>query len=488
VATVGRHHTFETAIADLVDNSIDAEATDVLIRFVRTGSVVVGLQVIDDGHGMDATTIDNAMTFAGRREYGTSDLGHFGLGLKAASLSQADVLNVYSRTLGGVAVGRTIRESDRTSVEFLDGDDVERILDSTRVDFALDRGTVVEWRAPRTFLSSTDPAERTRWLEERVDTLRSHLGVVFHRLIAAGRVRIRVDEFVTDWNESGAAVPVLPIDPFKYVGTGATGYPATIRFAIDGVASTATVHVWPANQSGMPEFRLGGRPGVLAQGFYFYRHGRLLQVGGWNTLVVDKPELEYARVAVDIDDRLAAHVTINPEKAGLELDADFKRAITEGRSDAGASFADFIAVAEGSRREARRYTKHPVKLAAPDRGFGAEMIEAFADSVEYYDGEPVNVRWRVMRSEAPFELDIDGRTIWLNEQFRSVIARGPSADQDDVPLVKTLLMIVFSKYFEGMYLGSREREEVAAWEQLLTAALRDEIAQQARGIERNADE
>ena len=105
---VGRHHTFETAIADLVDNSVDAGSRNVLVRFLQRGGAVVGLRLIDDGRGMDAVTIDEAMTFAKKRAYETGDLGHFGLGLKAASLSQADVLRVYSRKYGAQPAGRLI--------------------------------------------------------------------------------------------------------------------------------------------------------------------------------------------------------------------------------------------------------------------------------------------------------------------------------------------------------------------------------------------
>ena len=60
--TIGHNHAFETAIADLVDNSIDADASTVLIRFVRQEDRLVGLYVVDDGSGMDDVTIDQAMT------------------------------------------------------------------------------------------------------------------------------------------------------------------------------------------------------------------------------------------------------------------------------------------------------------------------------------------------------------------------------------------------------------------------------------------
>src|SRR6266404_9927266 len=87
--TIGRNHAFETAIADLVDNSVDAGAAHTLIRFVRNADQLIGLLVIDDGRGMTEKQLDVAMTVGGRRKYGPSELGRFGLGLKAASFSQA---------------------------------------------------------------------------------------------------------------------------------------------------------------------------------------------------------------------------------------------------------------------------------------------------------------------------------------------------------------------------------------------------------------
>lgn len=480
---VGRHHTFETALADLIDNSIDADARNVLVRFLQRDGFVVGLQMIDDGKGMDADAIDLAMTFAKRREYDDDDLGHFGIGLKAASLSQADRLSVYSRRFGAIAAGRSIRSSDPTAVADLDGDDVAGILADLRVDFTMDNGTVVEWGEPRSFISSPDPMEQARWLDSRIESVRSHLGIVFHRLLTAARVSIMVDVFDVSFGEASVPRAVTAIDPFGYAGLPNDEFPEELRIAIDGGDSTGTLHVWPASQSGKPGFRLGGKPGALFQGFFFYRNDRLLQVGGWNTLVSGRPELEYARVSIDMDETLASHIMINPEKAGLELDSDLKqslRAAVFGPTNS--VFSDFLQAAESSRRESRRYTKRPVTMARPDRGFDGEMLDAFEASVNLESGAPVHIRWQVMTSEAPFLIDLERRTIWLNEQFRSVIvgSAGAGANQaHDAPLVKTLLIIVFSKYFQGEYLGSKEKTEIAAWEQLLTAALRDEISQQA---------
>lgn len=482
VRAVGRHHSFDTALADLIDNCIDAEAGNVLVRFLQRDGLIVGLQVIDDGNGMDANGLDQAMTFAKRRDYHEDDLGHFGIGLKAASLSQADRLSVYSRRSGAVPAGRSIRAADPTAVADLDGDDVAGILGDLRVDFTMDQGTVIEWGEPRTFISSPDLVEQTQWLDARIEAVRAHLGIVFHRRLASNSVSIAVDVFDVSFAEASVPRVIAPIDPFGYTALPNDVFPQTLRIGIAGGDSTGTLHVWPAVQSGKPGFRLGGKPGALFQGLYFYRNDRLLQIGGWNTLINARPELEYARIAIDIDETLAAHISINPEKAGLELDSDLKQALRDAvYGPRSSSFKEFLDAAEGARREARRYTKRPVRMPRPDRGFDGEMLEAFEASVELVPGAPVHVRWQVMTTEAPFAIDLDRRTIWLNEQYRSVIVGtgATGANQaHDAPLVKTLLMIAFSTYFRGEYLGSKEKTEIAAWEQLLTAALRDEISQQ----------
>ena len=90
----------------MVDNSVDAGAQNTLIRFVRSGDRLIGLLVVDDGHGMNEKQLDVAMTIGGIRKYGPRDLGRFGLGLKAASFSQAKSLTVVSRAARSVAAGR----------------------------------------------------------------------------------------------------------------------------------------------------------------------------------------------------------------------------------------------------------------------------------------------------------------------------------------------------------------------------------------------
>lgn len=111
----GQDYTFEAVLADLVDNSIDAGATWV--------EVAVPTQILDDtpkqyqiglgaGKNLYAIVIDNgkgiaqdqflgAMSEGYERTYNVTELGAFGVGLKASSLSQAYEVTVLSKVKGG---------------------------------------------------------------------------------------------------------------------------------------------------------------------------------------------------------------------------------------------------------------------------------------------------------------------------------------------------------------------------------------------------
>jgi hypothetical protein len=193
---IGRNHNITSALADIVDNSIDARATTVLIRFLRKDARLVSVVVVDDGDGMDDTTIDQAMTIGATRSYGEGSLGHFGIGLKAASLGQAGSVTVLSRNRSGVpAVGRRLasKRSDRFECDVVDPTYASNALDRDWRHVSLAHGTVVKWDGVRTFPHTDDPTVTDQWIDETVRSICEHLGLVFHRLIAAGRVKIVVD-------------------------------------------------------------------------------------------------------------------------------------------------------------------------------------------------------------------------------------------------------------------------------------------------------
>lgn len=78
---------FATAVADLIDNSVEAKANTVWIDVVWDGESSY-VTIADNGEGMSPQQLREAMRFGSERDYESEDLGKFGLGLKTASLSQ----------------------------------------------------------------------------------------------------------------------------------------------------------------------------------------------------------------------------------------------------------------------------------------------------------------------------------------------------------------------------------------------------------------
>lgn len=95
-------YSFQTAVADIIDNSITADAKEVRI-FYDPASEKPYFSICDNGSGMSEEEFDNALDFGTKKQRDFSDkkdLGRFGLGLKTASLSQCKKLTVITKQAG----------------------------------------------------------------------------------------------------------------------------------------------------------------------------------------------------------------------------------------------------------------------------------------------------------------------------------------------------------------------------------------------------
>lgn len=119
------------ALADLVDNSIQARAGRVTIN-VSPHDAQVTVRIRDDGRGMTRDRLIAAMQPASADPElvrDASDLGRFGWGLKSASLSQARVLTVVSWTTVGVSAARwNIDDIEDWSMDLYEGPEALSLL------------------------------------------------------------------------------------------------------------------------------------------------------------------------------------------------------------------------------------------------------------------------------------------------------------------------------------------------------------------------
>jgi hypothetical protein len=296
-----------SAVADLVDNAIDANAGSVEIELVADGPAS-SLMVSDDGLGMSASRLEEAMRYGTHADYAPRALGSFGLGLKTASLSQCRRLTVASRERDG---GRTsVRRWDLDEVIRRDAWSLERVPASVAPRHLMapirgtGHGTVVLWEnLDRMLPRRPTPGMTARVLGTAEKDIRDHIAMVFHRFLDGeaygGRDRLHVTlnrEEIEAW------------DPFATAEVHTrTLTPQLLEYEDpDGEAVSIDVrpYVLPAQQlfSSVEAHRRAGGPQRWNrhQGFYIYRRDRLIQAGGWSRLRTLDEHAKLARIAVDL--------------------------------------------------------------------------------------------------------------------------------------------------------------------------------------------
>jgi hypothetical protein len=473
---IGLNHDLDSALADLIDNSLDAHARNVLVRFVLRDGLVSQLLIVDDGRGMNDDEIDSAMRLGGQRSDRGPALGHFGMGLKAASLSQASLLTVLSRQRGAAAVGRRLAREPKGSdfaVEELDRDQVEAALDTRWNDFSTPTGTIVLWDDIRTFPKARDRMVTTRFIDAKVSQLLHRLGLIFHRILERKTVSITIDVLNADTMEAGLPFEVTPIDPFEYSRAGVTGYPKTLVAECGSHQIPLHCHIWPGG-SDSHSFKLVGRTVDALQGFYLYRHNRLLSFGGWGGVTHETKQRRLARVAVDVEDYEDAF-SMSMEKAGVHMTADLVRAVELSVSEDGTRFADYLEDSEMAFKDSNRRVARRAKRLEPGQGIAPRVKRAISHEVDYLEGEdPVIIRWKHFPGPDFVDVDRRNRTLWLNTRYREALLKGTRGGINDAPVVKCLLYLLYEDIFRGTAYGPKDKDNVALWGEVLNAAAEEE--------------
>ena len=286
------------AIADLIDNSIAAQASKVWVTFSWRGPAST-LSIRDNGKGMDNASMQKAIRLGSTsplEKRKASDMGRFGLGLKTASFSQCRLVAIRSKAAGAAAcercwdldlVERTHQWYVRTEIPPDLGADAQE-LTSTK------SGTVVIWsRLDRTLGhgESTGTPDQQDFYRLADETSR-HLQIIFSDFIRRGELEILVNE-----------TPLKGWDPFL------EKHPATQEVGVEVLAlDQAKVHVaafvlphFSKLSSSDYELAAGPDGWLASQGFYVYRNRRLLVAGDWLGLGLRKERhFELARIRVDI--------------------------------------------------------------------------------------------------------------------------------------------------------------------------------------------
>lgn len=316
-------YTLATAVADLVDNSIAAGCKNVWLRFEWEGDDS-WISIVDDGKGMTEQGLVNAMRLGSRsplESRDAADLGRFGLGLKTASFSQARRLTVASRQAGVTALRRWdldhLARPDVSGWQLLrsahpeTGDRIE-VLD----ELSPGHGTQVLLEVLDRVTGVEDPGATQEVREDhfirQINTVRDHVGMVFHRFLEKKRGGLRIH-----LNDTA----VEPWDPFleSHKATQAMGdYSQKLGAHPMPVRVKGFVMPHRDKFAGFDEHKDGGGPGGwnAHQGFYLYRNERLIIAGDWLQLGWQQEEhFKLARIRLDISNAMDSEWQIDVKKS-----------------------------------------------------------------------------------------------------------------------------------------------------------------------------
>lgn len=304
-------YSIEAAIADIIDNSIAANAARIDIDFFPIGQSYIS--ILDDGHGMSEMELISAMQYGSRSPLDVreeSDLGRYGLGMKTASLSQCRVLTVISKQNGMVAGAQWnlnhIKQAESWSLIVLDESEVKNFPNWDKLNSYLN-GTLVVWQDLDKFgIGESDIAAA---FTRKMNLIRDHLSLVFHRYLSGEPGLKKTDIRMND-------LSIAPQDPFLI--RKSTQLMDEEIIVVRGEKVKVKPYILPhTSKLTKKELgALGGKEGLRKQqGFYVYRNKRLLIWGTWFRLMRQGDLSKLARVQVDIPNSLDDLWTLDIKKS-----------------------------------------------------------------------------------------------------------------------------------------------------------------------------
>lgn len=318
-------YTVEAAVADVIDNSLAAEASHIEILVSADGPFEIA--IADDGTGMSRGEAVNAMRLASTRpsqQRRPNDLGRFGLGLKTASLSQCRTLTVVSKKDGGVTalqwnLDHVVDTGDWSLIE-LEPSEAEALFG---YEWFSERstGTLVHWGDLDQL--TTTQGNQQEDLDRVAQRVRDHVALVFHLFNTGDGIR------KVGFAMNGA--PIIPIDPFM-ASSRLTNKTVWESINVDGREVRLMAYTLPYLNRLSPADRaralkLGGLRET--QGFYVYRGSRLVIWGNWFRVMPRSEMAKLTRVRVEIPNSLDHLWALDVKKSHADPPPAVRRRLSE---------------------------------------------------------------------------------------------------------------------------------------------------------------
>lgn len=460
----GLGYSIPEALSDLLDNSIDANATKVEIRFVRTDKTLEAIEIIDNGDGIASDYIETAMQIAYASNKKSSSLGKFGLGMKTASFSLADRLTVISRAKNDLPVGRCwdlemIHAENKWLLYELSKEEIEKdwlVNDYCKIDLS-GTGTIVN-------LDKIDKFSiATTYIGEFLDTLirkvEFHIGLHFHRFLEKKQIEVSITTFDIDFGDYVSEVKIDPINPFPPRNKkGHKDYPKIHTYKMksqNGSLQSINIetHIWTPN-SRKEEFQLDEKQ--MRQGFYWYRNDRIIQAGGWAEISKFESHLNIARAAIDFPPSLDQDFGLTVGKYKFKYPQNFQDDFYEkAKSPMGSTLTNWRTTAINVSRSKDGLTNEKVdyypKFTFKNSYIKKNIKKLFNNSEN--PAAPINVVWSDLDNDNVIDFDFSNTQVVFNNSFKRELEEKFNGEAMDI-----FTLLVFTNLNESIGKSKHEKK------------------------------
>jgi hypothetical protein len=331
-------YTLESALADLIDNSISAKASNIEV-LTDLENPRFKLFIADDGGGMTELELIQNMKFPSslmEANRDRIDLGRFGLGMKTASFSQTRRFTVLSKKKGSdqyhartwdvdylkeVAKWRIIVNSDEEIAAIYERFSFlsEQYLNGVK---GFEPNTIIVWDGLFKFETYLNRENGLKAIKREIAEVTSdYLSLVFHRFLENKKnpFSIRINNtvlqpfspFPSDVADLRPLVPKQAL--FNGEAVRLEGYVLPVR-SID--ESKQTTSIWTTKFNSLLDL----------EGIYIYRADRIILFGGWNGLIKKSANLQLARLKVDLGNKIDHLIHLNVSKSQIKIPYELRNA------------------------------------------------------------------------------------------------------------------------------------------------------------------
>lgn len=318
----------ETAIADIVDNSISSGASKIQLYFDWEEKRIL---IADNGEGMSDTELLDSMKIGSADPADIrmqSDLGRFGMGMKTASFSIGKKLLVISKQRGNITNAEWdlehVESTDKWEVIIHSNDEIISYLDEVKtfINFdEYDNGTIISLSVLDKLIDENNIDKSKKKFYKTIKNIRIHLAMIFHRFIEEDGLEIYVNgNLLHGWN------PFIRHNP------------ATMELSAEEFFDgRSTVYIEPFILPHKNKFesedefkKAGGAKDWLGQqGFYVYRNRRLIVYGTWFGKFKKEPAYNLARIQLDMSSESDFEWGIDIKKSKATLPVAIEESITQ---------------------------------------------------------------------------------------------------------------------------------------------------------------